>query len=249
MASPSVAATAVTEVTTAGDPNTVNLPADIVDGSMVLIFYWSPAGTTSTWPTGWDGGTSASAFLFHDDGPQAGSNDLYTAVWRDCDGTEGTTISVDASGDTKVAAVALRLSGHEDGATAPPEASTAAGDTDQTSEVPDLTPSGGSDDYLWIAVAHLEGEPGAAPTYPDNYTHSQDTALTGTGGAAGTNGATAVATRQLTASSETGGVFTWADGGAGNSWISYRIAVPPSGGAPATAVQDIIGKGIIPFAR
>ena len=80
-----------------------------------------------------------------------------------------------------------------------------------------LTPSGGSANYLWLAVFHA-GSNQPATGYPTNYTNGQ------TIGIASSGSATASAQRALTASSEDPGAFTIASSAA---WAAYTVAIKP----------------------
>jgi hypothetical protein len=133
-------------------------------------------------------------------------------------------------------------------ASTPPEGSTIANDTTAAASAPSFNPSGwDAEDTLWIAVGasgetSLTGSFTGVASAPANYTDYAQTGISADaiGGVEG-----AVAFRQLNAASEDAGAFSVDTSNAKNS--ALIIAVRP---APVVAaLKDIIGLGIIPWAR
>ena len=199
---------AVQDTNTSGESSdvtshTVNLPANISAGDLLIVFFSCDGSSTVTWPNGW-------ASIFH----QTYSSTLDIG-YKISDGTEGPTITVTTGASEQSAHISYRITGNH--RSLAPEASTGAtGNT--TSPDPDsLTPTGGAKDYLWIAVEGNDNTTSAS-AYPSNYTNGQTNAV---GDAGGVN--IAVARRELNASSEDPAAFTIAR----EKWIACTVAVYP----------------------
>lgn len=220
MASPAVAATNISSIDTAGTSHTVSLPASISAGDLlIVIFGWTAAlPQTITWPAGW---TPITGFKTENSTVVG-----FDAAYRQADGGEGASISVTTSGSTKTAHNTYRITGHIDPATQAPEAATGATGASNQPGPPSITPTGGSKDYLFLAVGCSDGE-STFTVAPTNYTDmiQDNTGLTGAGS---TNCFTGSARRQLTASTEDPAGFTI---GASLSWVAQTIAVHPVGAA------------------
>ena len=79
------------------------------------------------------------------------------AYWHKADGTEGTgDATIDFAGATACTLQLIQITGADDPVTNPPEAGTPASALSDTPDPPSLTPSGGSADYLYVAVAHYQ---------------------------------------------------------------------------------------------
>jgi hypothetical protein len=178
----------------------LNLPnGSNVVGRRVVLFVDLDEQQVITWPSGWTELTSV-------DGP-SGNGRLF-AIFRDIDGSEGFT----GTGDTISCTVpATDMSSHagisfEAGTfnpTAPEFATVSQATTGTDPNPPNLTPTGGALDYVWIAVGAADGA-AAFTVYPTNYSSNQ---VTDRGGAAGST-AIAIATRNLNAAAENPGAFT-----------------------------------------
>jgi len=103
------------------------------------------------------------------------------------------------------------------------EVSTGASGSSSTPDPDSLTPSWGADDTYWIAVCALGDGRYSVSAYPTNYGINQFGDASG--GAQG--GGLARASRQLNATSDNPGTFTWSGI---NAWVAYTIAIRP--GAP-----------------
>lgn len=215
MAFPVVQATNEASTTTAGTAHTVNLPASIAAGDLLLVFFGigSTAATLDA-ITGWTELVDVST-----------ANDLKILA-RTADGSEGATLSVTTSASTKHSSIAYRISGAETVATRAPELSTVATGTSTGPDPTTCTPTGGAKDYLWIAAFALAGEEADDDTWcnsaPTNYTNLLQKAA----GVAGTNIGVEVATaeRQLNAASEDPNAFNV---DVSFAWRAYTVAVHP----------------------
>lgn len=125
--------------------HTVNLPSSIAAGEMLFIFIAFDGNPTITWPEGWTElhtGTSGTAVRLG-------------VAYKVATGSEGASVTVRTSASEMPAYVTMRVSGYEGS----PECSTGAASTGATINADSLTPSGGSDQYLWlIAAAYDNGQ-------------------------------------------------------------------------------------------
>ena len=163
------------------------------------------------------------------------SDDTVRAYYRWADGTEGADDTLSCTTSQKLGAICWEITGAENPATQTPEASAAAFGTTgaNVADPPTVTPTGGSKDYLFLAVGTQDGEVGAYTAFPTNYANLI-AANSGTGGAAGSNVVMGGASRQLTAASENPGAFT--HGTPITAWIAFAIAIHPAPtGTPHTA--------------
>ena len=170
-----------------------------------------------SWPGGWteikdvaDGNTTITAAV----------------AYRVADGGEGASITVTTTNSAQSAHVSYLISNH-DSSVNPPEISTGASGDSQSQNPDSLSPSGGSDDYLWIASTFCDGSGSTGPwsinSYPANYSNGQESL---SGGA--TNGITVgTAERENTTDSEDPGAFSVGDAG-GKEWIAFTLAVYPA---------------------
>ncbi|KKN20429.1 hypothetical protein LCGC14_0935660 [marine sediment metagenome] len=198
--------------------HTVALPAGIVSGELLLVFFSTASGTSNavTWPSGW------TEYFEVNQGTNAKLNGAY----RQADGTEGASITVTTSLGRRSAHSSYRISGAEDPATQVPESSTATGlSTD--GDPPSLTPTGGSKDYLWFAAIGISADDSAMGA-PTNYANLLNQATA--------NPSLGSADRSLNAASEDPGTFTSINA----SWAVATVAVHPSGAPPAAVRRKVV---------
>lgn len=201
--------------------HTVSLPSGISDGDLLISIVITDGGSSgvTTFPAGWTKFVAQTVF-----------NSMNLSIaWRDADGTEGASITVTTSGSEQSAHITYRISGASDPTTTPPEGSTATG-LSTTPNPPSLSPSGGSDDYLWIAVGGINDSI-TISSYPTNYTDGVSINSNTSGGRV----ASIAARRELNASSEDPGVFTLTTS---EGWGSATVSIP-SGSAPAGTNMSI----------
>lgn len=222
MAFPSVAARNNSAATSAVTTHTVNLPSGITAGDrVVIIFTYAITGNTITFPGTWTPITNGARE------EAAASSEGIITVYRDCDGSEGSTISVSSTQATRSTHVSLRIAAGTFDPAIAPEASNDSG-TNADANPPNLVPTGGAKDYLWITC----GGNSHALTYsaaPTNYSNLQTRQAAGTAAA---NSIIGTAERQLNAASEDPGSFTGADAAA--EWVAVTIAIHPAAGGGAT---------------
>ena len=184
--------------------HTVNLPAGIEAGDLLLAFFASDDLPVITFPGGW-------TQLI-----QTGNvSSKFGAWYRVADGEEGATIVVTTDAVQMTAHTTYRISGYS----GVPLAGTATG-TSANPNPPDLGPTWGAEDTLWF-VASSYGENLTVTAYPDppDYTDGRnDLANHAEGCGVGT------ARQELNAVSEDPGTFTIS---APQTWVAATVAIAP----------------------
>jgi len=212
--------------------HTVSLPSGIQSGDLLLILFTTGDATTQdvTWPMGWTEIVEVD---------NTGGGDQVAAVaYREADGGEGATITVTTDTDGRSAHQALRISGAEDPDTQAPEEANDSGNN-ASADCPDLTPTGGAQDYTWFAFgANSIG--GAYTGFPTSYDDSQSqlAARDQVGNANDTCGV--VSTRELNAASENPASYTH-DQAATSEWVGITVAVHPGAAAGAPTFVAPVG--------
>jgi hypothetical protein len=216
MAAPTVAARTEYALTTAGTTATPTFTQ--TTGDLVVIILATAQSVSLTPGDGftWLGSSANNSHV------------LYKVL----DGSEGGNVAITLSGSSKAAAIAYNIQGF----TSPPAEAEATGGPDTTPDPPQLTPAGGSKDYLWIAgAAQVQGEEVDDDTWctaaPTDFTNLVQK-TSGTGGAATTNCTLATAERAFTGSVLNPGTFTVAQS---LTWQTRTVAISPAGPA-ATAI-------------
>jgi hypothetical protein len=221
MAFPSVVSVTATAVGNTGTSVTISMPAAVNAGDFLIAILYRDSGATYTWPAGWTEILDATA----------GTGQGITIGRRVADGSEGgTTITVTASiGSASRAAQTFQVRGCH--GTTPPEIATNA-TTGNNPDPPNLAPSWGAEDNLWIVGMGTEKTSGFA-TYPTNYANDQHASQL-------SNTYTlAVCSRNLNASSENPGAFGTFAGSP--RYLAFTIAMRP---APAAGGP---GGRFLPF--
>lgn len=199
--------------------HTINLPASIAAGDLLLIFFVHDDGSatvTASPPADWS--TLVNNRVANDAGTQA-----RLSIWyKTASGSEGATATATTTGSEGSAHVTYRITGWH--GTTIPEASAAAPSSSANPDPPNLDPTNwAAEDTLWIAAYGWDNGNITHSSYPANYTLSQLTnGWTNAGGAR-----IAVSARQLNASAEDPGTGTLS---AGEQWAAATVAVRPSGG-------------------
>jgi hypothetical protein len=205
------------------------MPGSIAAGDLLIAFGCTGGAQTFNLPSGW-------SWLVQNDVSDATDNAI-SIIYREAAGSD--TLSWDMSGSVKGATIVWRITGAAAPGTQAPEIDDVAGatytTTANTANPPLNTPTGGSKDYLFIAMGAQGGEVGAFTAGPTNYINFQ-AANSGTGGTPGTNCQMGGATRQLTAASEDAGVFTHAAADLGGKAFSVAVHPPPAA-TPSLAYQ------------
>lgn len=208
----------------------VTMPATVNSGDLLISLVEVRNAGTWTKPTGW----SDMATLSQAGGGAAGK---LNGFYKIAAGTEaGTTPGYTASTGTTGVWQTIRVTTWD--GTTPPEALTSSGDA-TAADPPSLSPSWGSADNLWIAVAgHAAVSAAAFTAAPSGFTGFQNNGASSGGSAV----SVATATLQSTIGTENPGAFT--AGGSNRFWAAATIAVKPSGSAPV--VPSITYRPYIP---
>lgn len=215
MAFPTPGTPVATPFSTSVTSMPVTMPTSIVAGDLLIATVEVRNAGTWTNATGW----TDIATLSQAGG--GGSVGKLNGFYKIAAGTEsGTTPTWTASTGTTGEWQVYRITGWH-GTTAP-EAVTASGDA-TAADPPNVTPSWGTDDTLWLAVAgHAAASAAAFTAAPTNYSNFQNNGTSSGGSAV----SLASATRQLNAASENPGTFT--AGGSNRFWASATIAIRPA---------------------
>lgn len=205
MAFPTVTGTPTKAATASSTSHTVTLPASIAAGELLMVFFTARFASTPktsgyTWPAGW---TEIEDEAFDTSGNSAKMGVAY----RIADGSEGgTNITVTTAAASEGAYIAFRINNWH--GTTPPEKGTAVTSSGgATPDPPNLAPSWGAADNLWIVFAARNIAGGSTlVAYPANYTSNQNDQ------ASATLVRGNVATRALNAASENPGAFSFSSG-------------------------------------
>jgi hypothetical protein len=216
-----------TNITTAATSHAINVGSPAAGILLIVLARFAGAPGTVTF-TGYTEFKASTADASDDD---------QRLFYRQADGTEGATDTLSTVNSIKMSAICWEITGAENPATQPPEASADATftTTANTANQASLSPTGGSKDYLFLAVAGQDGEVGAYTAAPTNYANLA-TANSGTGGTPASNCYMGGASRQLTAASENPDVFT--HGAATTGGVAWAVAIhPPAAVLPPAAVM------------
>jgi len=219
MAFPTILGQRESSQTTATSSHAVSRSAGVPGRFVVVLFGYVITGQTITWPAGY-----APITGFKNEQ----TNRCMDAAWHIDSGAESTTITVGTSSNTKSCHLSYSIAGAEN-ATAP-AIGTAATATDANPDPPSITPGGGPQDFLFLALFVQGGEEDDDDTWCNNAPSSpaygalvQKT--TGTGGLPTTNAQIASASRQANVTTEDPNTFNTDQSLA---WTSQMIAIYPA---------------------
>jgi hypothetical protein len=227
MAFPSPGTPIATAFSTSVTSMAVSMPTTVNSGDrLIAVSEIRNVVTWSTVPSGW------SQLKLQAGGGSIGDLSVFEKIATGSEG--GTTATWVASTGTTAEWQVIRITGaHVSTAS---EVASTSGDA-SNADPPSLTPTGGSKDYLWIAVAGngATGETTGFTAAPTNYTGLQSNGTSSGGSTANI----ATATRQLTASSENPGTFT---PNSNRFWAAATVAVYPaaSGGSGSDPLELMI---------
>lgn len=201
---PSLVATALTQDSTSSTSHVLTMPTGITAGQLLITWVTGSFGTISV--SGWT--TIYSTTTVYGLG-------CFARIATGSDTGTATT------GNGACSAVTCLMQGWSG------TLSGIASGTGTTADPPALTPSGGSQDYLWVATVYSTNNLlTAAPTNYTNFTKANSS-----------QGSANIATRALTASSEDPGTFT----GSTSSPSGSTVAIPPgSSGLPASFIPPAV---------
>jgi hypothetical protein len=219
MASPVDFARQTSTFTSAVDPWS-NVAVGAAPGATDLAFVYCRTGGGSAFntPSGW------TALLAND---ASDATDDVTSIFYHY-GVGSASITVDLTGTAKGAAIGWTITGAVDPAIQAPEIHLPISDGIFTTAAnaanpPSITPTGGAKDYLFLALAGLDGE---SQTFTHGTHINVVNADSGTGGAVATNCRIAGGSRQLTTISYDAAAFTHATAATGGT--AFIIAIHPA---------------------
>lgn len=199
--------------------HTVNLPAGINAGDLLLVFFCSDGNPVITFPGGW-------TQLFQ---TISGGLVAFCCWYRIADGGEGATITVNTSLNQKTAHTSYRITGYS----AVPEVGVSATGVSANPDPPNLAPSWGAKDTLWFASCGYDDGAKTVNAYPANYLNGRnDRSNSVTGCGVGT------AERDLNASPENPGTFTLSGA---DEWVANTVAIQSRGSAAGGGAGGITG--------
>lgn len=199
-----IEATNTSSTSAAGTSATVNLPASIAAGDLLVVLVESRDPGT--------GAISGFSSLARDNG----TNAYLQLFYKTATGSEGATVTWTSSNSVQSAHASLRISGWQ----GTPEKGTAVTGSTDNPNPPSITPSWGSARTLFIAAFGSTGT-AVASGAPTNYSGLLTAASSGSN-----NVAINVATRVTTASSDDPGALTATLSGA--TWVSQTFAIRPA---------------------
>lgn len=153
---PIVDATNTSNTSSATTSHTVNLPAGIVAGNLLIIVFGNFTAASTVTITGYTQLVT-----------QTNTNGRLTVLYKTATGSEGSTVSATTSGAGTISAHnSYRISGWS----GTPEAATTSG-TDANPNPPSLTPSWTTTKTLWIAATNADrvGASLTVSAFPSGY--------------------------------------------------------------------------------
>lgn len=228
MAFPTYTTPTTTQFASVVTSMSVNLPASISSGDLLLAFVQTRYATSWTVPSGWNELAS-----------QVGGSSVgeLTVFNRAADGTEGSTASWTAGTGNTAAWQVLKITGWD--GTTTPEVGTASGDV-STANPPLLTASWGNPENLWLAVA------GNAATSATTFTAAPSgySGFLNVGASSG-GAAVSLATSYenylgVGVASEDPGTFTVSSN---RFWAAMTVVIRPSAGGATTGQPRIKSAG------
>ena len=213
---PTVVGTNNSQTVTNSAP-TIDLPAGIASGDLIIVFLAQDGAATATWPSPWvelvdeNAGTAANLHV----------------AYLIASGGE-TTVAPTMSFAERSQHLAIRISAASWHGTTPPEVAAAVAGTSAAPNSGSLTPSWGSVDTLWITTFGIDqpassGNPVTFPVtgWPTNYTDNN----LSNGESDNSTAGIALATRNLATATQDPGAFTTTGS---DDWVASTIAVRPA---------------------
>lgn len=216
---PQVESEITSELTTNGTSHTVSLPATLASGNLIVVCFATDGNPTVTWP----GAPDYTEFV-----TIAITTQSLHCAWKISNGGEGASITVTTDVSEQSAHHAWEISGHDSGQA--PESAIANAAT-ANPDPPNLTPTGGAKDFLWL-VAGSGNDPGTVTGFSTNYLST---------GQEQTNSGTAGSTiywqrRELNAAAEDPGTLTLTS----TAWQVATIAIHPGSSCSGTpTITDV----------
>jgi hypothetical protein len=206
---------ATTTGSTASQNKVVNFPAGVAAGQLLLVVLRSAAADAHTTPAGY------SALVLND---ASDASDDVTSIFYRIAAAADTSVTVTCTTSQKYAAIAYRITGGNNAIA--PQISTVVIGTTTSVDPGQITPTGGTKDYLFLWLGAWDGEQtGNPPTAPTSYVNGV-ISTSGTGGLPATNAQVVGYSRQATASNENPAALTLSTAPTGSS--TWTVAVHPA---------------------
>lgn len=141
--------------------HTINLPTGITAGDLLIVVFSVDTAPTITWPEGW----TQIFFLAYS------TNNTLDARFRRADGTEGATILITTLTNVGSSHTSYRITGYNSASN--PEAGTTTSGSSANPDPPNLIPSWGAGENLWIATYGWNDGRKTNSSYPANFTDNQ----------------------------------------------------------------------------
>lgn len=209
-----------TDNTTTTTSATIQLPASIQAGQLLLIFGCLNGAHGAVAITGWTA-------LYDNTGTSGGN---VVCLYKIATGSEGATASASWTTARTNKWRSLSIGGWH--GTSPPEGATFLNHTSANPDPPALTPSWGATNTLWFAHIGFVNASQPVTAFPANYTTDQYSTTT-------TGAEVALASRKVNGASENPGTFTLTASGA---YDAATVGIRPSfiNFSPSVAVQQSI---------
>jgi hypothetical protein len=207
---PVLIGTNTSATTSATSSHSVALPSGIVAGMRLIVAFSVQGDAGPGTPSGW-------SVLADANSGAGGSDERLVLYQKIAGGSEGASLSIATSNNRGSAHNSFLIGGG--GA---PEAAASNG-TSATPDPPNLTPAGGSGNYLWLAInGYVVNAARAVSAFPADYSDGIQVQASGTTNRPGCGSAR----RTLAAAGENPGAFTMS--GSLNGWAAATIAIPPA---------------------
>ncbi len=209
---PSVRSKTHSSETSNTDEHDVYLPNNIEAGDTLLVVFVCDDNEQISWED--DDWT----VIYEED--RGNSGPTMSIAWKKADGDEdGTTIEIETGSDEESVHMSYAIQNAADPTVLPPEASLEASGTNSNPNPASLSPSGGSNTYLWFAFYGCDDDD-MASGYPSTYMDNRETYESSSGSGTCAVGA---ASREYTSSSDNPGSFTISS----EQWEAATVAIYP----------------------
>ncbi|MCK5319193.1 MAG: hypothetical protein KAJ55_14875 [Anaerolineales bacterium] len=227
MTFPAVETTATSVTSSSLTTHTIDTPAGVVSGDLLIAFIAMENDGADPQYSGWsDGFTEIKDKLT---GGLAGAN--VGVAYKFSDGTEGANITVSSVDAERAAHAMFRISSAS--LASAPEISAGGSGLSAAPDPDNLIPVLLTRDYLWLVLAGYEKDDETITGFPTNYGSNQVTSSMFSGATIG------IATRELAAAAENPGVFSMSGA---EEWQAFTLAVTPLGTATLGGTA-VVGAG------
>jgi hypothetical protein len=195
----------------------VSLPSNILAGDTLLAVFVCDDNEAVTWPN--EGVDWKVIYEYY----RGSSGPTMSIAWKKAIGNEdGQTIRVRTGSNEESVHIVYAIQNAEDPTILPPQASSHARGTSTRPNPGSLSPSGGSNTYLWFAFYGCDDDE-MATSYPSTYSNNREThESSGSGGTC----AIGAASRSYTSSNDNPSSFRITGGN--EEWEAATVAIYPT---------------------